>query len=433
MNKTLIIIKREYLTRVKKKSFIIMTIIGPVLMASLFVLPIWLATLGDETEKSIAVYDKSGEYQNILTDTEKINFIFVEKNEADEINNQFSKSDYFAFLTIPKSPEKQTVNLYSEKQPGIHLIRNIENKIEKHIELQNFKKLGIKKEQIEKAATDVKIKTIKWDKGEAVESSAELTMVIGFVAAIIIYIFIFMYGAQVMRGVIEEKTSRVVEVIISSVKPFELMSGKIIGTAMVALTQFTLWIILTGIIIIPVQALFLSDIQLNQMSGTGDLSVDQIGNMGNSEILGIVETLGNFNWGMLAFVFIFFFIGGYLLYASLFAAIGSAVDNETDTQQFMLPVTIPLILAFIAAQSIIQYPDGQIAFWFSVIPFTSPIIMPVRIALDAYAIWELALSMIILILTFIGSVWFAAKIYRVGILMYGKKVSYKELWKWLRY
>ncbi len=430
MNKIPLIIKREYLTRIKDKTFIIMTIIGPVLMAALFIVPIWLLKKGDETEKTIGVYDKAGHYKNVLINTETIKFDFVESANLDEIEKELPKSGYFAFLVIPSSLEEQSINLYSEKQPGIHLKKYIKNAIDKHIELQKFNELGVKKEQVEEANSDIEIKTLDW---KSVESSTELTMIIGFIAAIIIYIFIFMYGSQVMRGVIEEKTSRVIEVIISSVKPFELMAGKIIGIAMVALTQFILWTILTSAIIIPIQAVFLSGSQIEQVTTNQNISGEQIGDFDNEKIAKIINKLNNFDWGMLAFVFIFFFIGGYLLYASLFAAIGSAVDNETDTQQFMLPVTIPLILAFVASQTIIQYPDGQIAFWFSIIPFTSPIVMPIRIAYDAYAMWELAVSMILLILTFLGAVWFAAKIYRTGILMYGKKVTYKELWKWLRF
>ena len=214
------------------------------------------------------------------------------------------------------------------------------------------------------------------------------------------------------------------------------MAGKIIGIAMVALTQFLLWAILTGIIVGFITVVFGSSfMQQNvDISQIQQLSPEQAEKMiGNSMIADLLAVVMNFNWGAMIITFIFFFIGGYLLYASLFAAIGAAVDNETDTQQFMLPVTIPLILAFVAAQGIIRNPDGPLAFWLSIIPFTSPIIMPVRVAMGRYEVWELILSVIILIFTFIGSVWFAAKIYKTGILMYGKKVSYKELWKWLRY
>ncbi len=435
MNKITLIIKREYLTRVKKKSFIIMTFVAPLLLAALFIFPVWFANMDDGDVKTIGVYDKSGLYKDVLKDKGNIKYAFVSEVNIDSVKTDFEESGYYAFLNILDADGKREITLYSDKQPSINVKEQIEGTIERYIEDKNLKKLGIKKEDIESIKEDIKINTIKWTEDGNIKSSTEMTMAIGFASAIIIYMFIFIYGAQVMRGVIEEKTSRVVEVIISSVKPFQLMAGKIIGIAMVALTQVLLWGILTTAIIIPVQIIFLSDMETTQNiipenSGI-NTELTQTGN--SSNVNEILETLAAYNWGLLGVTFIFFFIGGYLLYAALFAAIGSAVDNETDTQQFMLPVTIPLIMAFIAAQAIIQNPDGSIAFWFSIIPFTSPIIMPIRIAFNSADSWEILLSVVLLIGGFLGTVWIAAKIYRTGILMYGKKVSYKELWKWLRH
>ncbi len=435
MNKIPLIIKREYLTRVKKKSFIIMTFVGPILMAAIFIFPIWFATMEDGDTKTIGVCDKSGLYKDIFKDTESIKYAFVSQVDLDTVKKDFEDSGYYAFLNIPDTAGKSNITLYSDKQPSISVTEKIEGTIESYIEDKNLKKLGIKKEDIESIKEDIKINTIKWTEDGDVKSSSEMTMIIGFLSAIIIYMFIFIYGAQVMRGVIEEKTSRVVEVIISSVKPFQLMAGKIIGIAMVALTQVLLWGILTAAIIVPVQSIFLSDVETSQniIPENSGISNELTQASSNSSVNEIIETLGSYNWGLLGITFIFFFIGGYLLYAALFAAIGSAVDNETDTQQFMVPVTVPLILAFIAAQAIIKNPDGQLAFWFSIIPFTSPIIMPIRIAFNSAESWEIILSVVLLIGGFFGTVWLAAKIYRTGILMYGKKVSYKELWKWLRH
>jgi len=439
MNKIAIIIKREYLTRVKKTSFIVMTFLGPVLMAALIIVPVWFATMEDESNKTVAVIDKSGQFENSLANTKNYKFIFISDTPLDSIKHNFSESGYQALLFIPMSLKSEELKLYSDKQPSLPLNQYISSKIERHLELENLQKLGVSKQQIDSAKTNINIQTIRWtEDGKDESSSAEITIVIGFIAAIIIYMFIFMYGAQVMRGIIEEKSGRVVEIIVSSVKPFQLMAGKIIGIALVALTQFVMWGVLTVAIILPLQSILsVKNVTESQMTLTHsdgmEMSKIQELTAPGSNIGNIISSLENFNWTLMIITFVFFFIGGYLLYASFFAAIGSAVDNEADTQQFMLPVTIPLILAFILAQTIVRFPDGNIAFWFSIIPLTSPVIMPVRIAADAVPIWELILSMVILVASFIGSVWFASKIYRVGILMYGKKPSYKELWKWMRY
>ncbi|MCD4794947.1 MAG: ABC transporter permease [Bacteroidales bacterium] len=435
MNKIPLIIKREYLTRVKKKSFIIMTIVGPILMAALFIAPVWFATMDDDAVKVIEVYDKTGTYKDAFENSETITFQFIKEDNDSIRKSDFLLSGNYALLTILDTAGNE-FSLYSGKSPDLDVKEQICSKLERFMEEMNFNRLGIKKEDIESAKVDITLNTYTITEEGEEKSSAELTVAIGFIAAIIIYMFIFMYGVQVMRGVIEEKVNRVVEVLISSVKPFQLMAGKIIGIAGVALTQFLLWAILTGIIVGFVYLAFGSSMmqQNVDISQIQQLSPEQAQQMiGNSMIADILAVVMNFNWATMITTFIFFFIGGYLLYASLFAAIGSAVDNETDTQQFMLPVTIPLIIAFVAAQGIIRNPDGALAFWLSVIPFTSPIIMPVRVAMERYETWELILSIVTLILTFIGSVWFAAKIYKTGILMYGKKVSYKELWKWLRY
>jgi ABC-2 type transport system permease protein len=435
MNKIPLIIKREYLIRVKKKSFIIMTIVGPVLMAALFVAPIWFASMNDTKKKEIEVYDKTGKYLEAFESTETLSFVFV--NDADDQirKDAFLKSGHHALLTINDTLSNE-FDLYSGKSPDLSVKEQISSMLKRYIEQENLRKLGINKEDIDSAMPEITINTYTITEEGEKASSAELTVAIGFIAAIFIYIFIFMYGTQVMRGVIEEKVNRVVEVLISSVRPFQLMAGKIIGIALVALTQFLLWIVLTGILVGFIYLIFGAGMMqdpalLSQGQNLTPETMQQL--TSNSQLGQIMTVLFNFNWTAMLITFVFFFIGGYLLYASLFAAIGAAVDNETDTQQFMLPVTIPLILAFVAAQGIIQNPDGPMAFWLSIIPFTSPVIMPVRVAMERYELWELILSIGLLIATFVGTVWMAAKIYRTGILMYGKKVSYKELWKWIRY
>lgn len=281
-------------------------------------------------------------------------------------------------------------------------------------------------------------------------------MIVGYIGGFLIYFFIFLFGSQVMRGVIEEKTNRIVEIVVSSVRPFQLMMGKIIGIGLVGLTQFGLWVVLTLIIVtgakpliapqmttpaaqeINAQSIMESQSANQAMPFQGAASQQAAANQSSNDVsqnLGaqhLFEALQDINFVLIIGVFIFFFLGGYLLYGSLFAAIGSAVDNETDTQQFMLPITIPLILAIIVLVSGISNPQGGIAFWFSIIPFTSPILMMARLPFGVPE-WQVLLSMALLVLTFMGTTWLSAKIYRTGILMYGKKVNYKELWKWIRY
>lgn len=444
MNKISLIIKREYLTRVKKKSFIIMSIVGPILMAALIIVPVWLAQIEDEEEKIIAVIDSSSVFTNTIPDTKYLKFIFLENTTVHKVKEQFSETGYYALLYIPHIifSNPKGIQLFSYKQPSLGVKMHISNAIEKEIERLKLKASGIDEDILKSIKTNVRILTYKWTaEGREEQSFTELAMIVGLVSGILIYMFIFMYGAQVMRGVIEEKTSRIVEVIVSSVRPFQLMMGKIVGVAMVGLTQFLLWIVFTFIIVTAVQAIFFSSPSLfpdeqaptqNILSSSSFQNAQSIDDEKIDEIKDMLSSIKNIDFKVILGSFLFFFLGGYLLYASCFAAIGSAVDSEADTQQFMIPITIPLILAIVMIQSIIQNPDSQLSFWFSIIPFTSPIIMMVRIPFGVpYS--EIALSMILLILTFIATTWLAGKIYRTGILMYGKKINYKELWKWIRY
>jgi ABC-2 type transport system permease protein len=328
--------------------------------------------------------------------------------------------------------------MYSDKEITLATKLYITNKIEKELEKEKLKAYGIDKP----ISVSIKVlSNIIDEDGKLSESNSEITMVLSILSGILIYFFIFMYGSQVMRGVIEEKTSRIIEVIVSSVRPFELMMGKIIGIAMVGLTQFLLWIVLTFALVTVAQSSFMpsnSQIVAQQLKSTNIMDGSQAeqekidDEQINEDINNAFKIVSNINWLLILSAFLFYFIGGYLLYASLFAAVGAAVDSEADTQQFMLPITIPLILGMVMIQSIVQNPDGDLAFWFSIIPFTSPIIMMARLPFSVPD-WQVYLSMGLLIVTFILTTKFAAKIYRVGILMYGKKVNYKELWKWLKY
>lgn len=423
-----------------------MSILGPVIFAAFLVLPTWLASMEDKEEKTIAVIDKTSLTYGVLEETEYLKFVYLEDMDVNTVKESFEATGYYALLYIPENIiYSNTPVLYSEKQPNLATISHISKSIEDEIERQKLKAENIENldKILQSVETDINLVSKIWtEEGETRESSTEITMGLGYISGFLIYFFIFLFGAMVMRGVIEEKTSRIVEVIISSVKPFQLMMGKIIGVGMVGLTQFLIWVILTiGIVsvvqnkIVPEQNPDGIEISTSQdlMSTSGQMTEDVIAQSENMDMAQeIFSSFDNINIGLILGMFLFFFMFGYLLYASFFAMIGSAADNETDTQQFMLPVTLPLILAIFVMLNAIQNPEGPIAFWFSIIPFTSPIVMMVRVPFEP-PVWQLLLSAVLLILTFIGSVWVAAKIYRTGILMYGKKVNYKELWKWLRY
>jgi ABC-2 type transport system permease protein len=439
MKKIRLIVQREYLSRVKKKSFIIMTVLGPLLMAAIWIVPFFLATMSDE-KKVIAVIDETGIFYSKFQSTDKVFFSY--ETELEKSKDDLTKGNISAILYVQKltyTIPDQAVLLYSDKSPGIvtqSYISNAMQTILKNNLLVNAH--NISKEDYDKInSTSIKLNTEDIRTGE--KSYTEIKTGLGIFSGILIYFFIFMFGAQVMRGVIEEKTSRIVEVIISSVKPFQLMMGKIVGVALVGLTQFALWILLTFSIITALQ-MSMPEVFKNKQSeeiynpGQKLPSADQmqLQTLQNQEIRELIDGLFSINYGVMIAQFIFYFLAGYLLYASLFASIGAAVDNEADTQQFMMPVTIPLLFAIIMSNFVINNPDGPVAFWLSIIPFTSPIIMMVRIPFGV-PIEQIYLSMFLLIAGFVFTTWLAAKIYRTGILMYGKKVSYRELWKWLKY
>ncbi|HKK11058.1 MAG TPA: ABC transporter permease [Bacteroidales bacterium] len=445
MNKILLIIQREYLIRVRKKSFIIMTILGPILMASLMIVPVYLAQMKSGDTKSIAIIDESGIYDNTFENSENYNYFSLDIS-IEEAKDKLPGLEYYALLHIPETkvilPEKAVI--YSNNQVTLEVKNHLKNLMEKRIEELKLKASGIDKETLLSTQANIDLSTIKLNEsGDEEKSYAEVAMAVGFFSALVIYFFIFIFGSQVMRGVIEEKTSRIVEVIVSSVKPFQLMMGKILGIAMVGLTQILLWVVLTFGIYTVFTTIYADtlnvqntkDLMMQQqgMSGAMGANQEQITEQAsNPQVAKVFEIIGSINFGLIIGSFLFFFLFGYLMYSALFAAIGSAVDNETDTQQFMLPVTAPLILAIIVAQFVVQNPEGPMAFWFSIIPFTSPIIMMIRIPFGV-PVLDMALAMFLLVAGFVFTTWLAGKIYRTGILMYGKKIDYKELWKWIRH
>lgn len=450
MNKISVIIRREYVTRVRKKSFIIMTVLAPLLMAAIFILPtVFMMNQGGEHKKIAVVEDNSDLFKGVVPNTKDAEFIYLENTKVEDLKKSFENSGYYGILWI--SPElvntPNAVELISKQQPPIGLLQHIENSLKKEIERQKL--LAFKIDNLDdimkNIETNVSIQTINIDSTGAVKkTSTGIAMALAYIFGFLMYMLVFIFGAQVMRGVIEEKTSRVVEVIISSVKPVQLMLGKIVGIALVGLTQFLIWIFLTVAIITVLKTTLLSkndmteitqNVPQNVMAGSQTVAVStQQADVSPklAEFSRLFDSAMNQPWVLIIICFIFYFITGYLLYASVFAAIGSAVDNETETQQFMLPVTIPIILALMVAMGTMQNPESSLSFWCSMIPLTSPIVMMARI-LFGVPYWQIAISMIIMLVTFAGFVWMAAKVYRTGILMYGKKTSWKEMWKWLRY
>ncbi len=441
MKKIRIIIAREYITRVRKKSFILMTIIGPILMAALFIVPVWISTLEDNEVKKIAVVDSSRLFIHLLPETEKIKFDYLTNISLLQAEKLIGTNNYYAVLYIPSIVlSTPIVTLSSPKQPSLQLRMHILSALKSQIESFKLIKNNIDPEVIQSVKTDVKVSVVKLnDDGTREVKSSDLQMILGFIGGLLIYFFIFLYGSQVMRGVIEEKSNRIVEVILSSVKPFQLMMGKIIGIALVGLTQFVLWAFLTFSLVTTLSAILLKNTtiveqqiaaqSIMQKQSTVDMKAEK--NFDFNELSAVFDTIKLIDFGVMIFSFLFYFIFGYLMYSALFAAIGGAVDNEADTQQFMLPITIPLILSIVLMSNITTNPEGPIAFWFSMIPLTSPVVMMMRIPFGVPWI-EVFISGILLILTFIFTTWLAGKIYKTGILLYGKKVTYKDLYQWIK-
>jgi ABC-2 type transport system permease protein len=452
MNKISVIIKREYITRVRKKSFIIMTLLAPLLMGALFIVPALVMTNQDKNLKKIAVVeDNTDLFKNVIPNIKDAEFIYLENTKVEDLKKTFSQAGYYGILWI--SPElihtPNAIQLISKNQPPIGLLEHISSSLEKEIERQKLLAYKIENldEIMKNIETKVSVQTIKIDdSGTVKETSTGIAMALAYIGGFLMYMLVFIFGAQVMRGVIEEKTSRVVEVIISSVRPIQLMMGKIIGIALVGLTQFMIWVLLTLGIVTFIKSSIVTkgsvqeiaqNIPQNLMSANApQVSVDKqaVSSTMNfsPEFTKAFSNAMNQPWGLIIICFIFYFITGYLLYASVFAAIGSAVDNETETQQFMLPVTIPIILGLMVAMGTMQNPESSLSFWFSMIPLTSPIVMMARIPFGV-PYWQIVLSMFLMLIAFGAFVWMAAKIYRTGILMYGKKTSWKEMWKWLKY
>ncbi len=453
-SKIAVIIAREFSVRVKKKSFIITTVLAPVLMAGLLVVPALITMYSGNMNENltIKVADRSGVVMPYLERDTVIRFEPIPEDAVDEQKKNIEESGAFAILEISPLDSSKNVSIqaYSVKQIDVETRARIRENTREAIKQYKLKSYDIPEleQMVNDIETDVKIDTFEIDPETGKEKAVqvEIYMAIGYIASFMIYMFIFMFGSMVMRSVIEEKTTRIVEVIVSSVKPFELMMGKILGVASVALTQFLIWIVLTIAIVFGATAAMGSgavkgQTELQAQLAAGGMAQEQLSQVvqmpdaaqdaSDSGAFEIIDMLREMDIASIVGCFLIYFALGYLLYASLFAAVGASVDNEADTQQLILPVTIPLIIGLFIMLHTFQYPDSALSFWGSVIPFTSPMVMMARVAYGVPG-WQLALSVGLLAATFLGIAYLSGKIYRTGILVYGKKVSWKDLMKWIK-
>lgn len=444
-----IIISREYMTRVRKKSFLLTTFLVPVLFAAICILPSVIMFMAKEEGKKFAVIDQSGIVMSYLEDNETVDYTDFSSEPIDEMKSRFKELGLDALVVVsPLDSAAKTVQVasYSNKPLSVELKEIVSSKVSQAVEDYRISlyEMGDLKQIMKDVEVDIPVSTYTLDESGAEKiTSSEVYMVISMVLSIIIYMFIAMFSGMVMQSVIEEKANRVVEVLVSSVKATELMFGKIIGVACVALTQFFLWIVLTLVLVGGFSAFGGFDSMMSDAGQTGQM-MEMTAQMGGVDMMEMTEsmaeesglqaalsTLKDINWGQMIFAFVIYFVLGYLLYASFFAAIGSAVENEADTNQLQMPVTIPLMLAFFVAIYAFNAPDSPVVWWCSMIPFTSPIVMLARIPFGV-PMWELILSVVLLAGTFIACGWASAKIYKIGILMFGKKTTFKDLWKWLK-
>jgi ABC-2 type transport system permease protein len=433
MGKVWLVIKREYLSRVQKKSFLLATILTPLVFPVIMGVFLW-----------IAVDESSGSALRIIEVVDDNNLFFIESSEQyafsfsnttiEDAKTMVQNGDRFGFLYIPKLDltKPAGITYYADKNPSMGLVSFLESNLKRRIEEQRLFESGIDPEVINAYRTKVAIQSITLDnKGEEKISDATVNYAIGFMAGILIYIFIFIYGNQIMQGVIEEKSSRIIEILISSIRPFQLMMGKIIGIGAVGLTQFLIWVLLIGGVSSIVIGYFGMQMPQQQVMELANPDMGQMIN-GDDSIYNIIQTIQGIDFIQLTLTFIFYFLGGYLLYGAFFAAVGAAIDAPSEAQQFMLPITIPLLIGYMGLfVFVLNDPNSNVSFWLSVVPFTSPIAMMGRVSYGV-PFWELALSIGLLILGFLFSTWVAGKIYRIGILIHGTKVNYKTIWRWIR-
>lgn len=437
MNKIWLIVQREFLNRVQKKSFLIATILVPLIFPALIGGMVWFMIKESESAKPevVHVLDESGKF--VFENSKKFVFV-VEKETLDAAKEKYNKTEDFALLYIPtfEVAKPEGFAIYTKENPSIEKVGELENVLEDRIRDLKLEQYNIDKATLAGLKTKVNLKQVNIsESGEEKSSNSGILYGLGFVLGILIYMFVLVYGIQIMQGVIDEKTSKIVEVIVSSVKPFQLMMGKIIGIASVGLLQFTIWILIITFVSSSVLGYFgvkmpqqqMQEQMMNQMDAEQKEELQAVQNTKVDELMG---NLSQIPFAKIAFVFIFFFLGGYLLYGALFAAVGSAVDSIQESQQFQFPITLPLLVGYMGLFLVIlRDPHGPMSFWLSIIPLTSPVAMVGRIAFGVPT-WELVLSMVLLVGGFVFTTWVAGRIYRVGILMSGTKVNYKVLAKW---
>ncbi len=438
MKRLRLIIEREFIAKVRNKSFIVMTFLSPLLMIGMGALVFFLMKKNDEKVKKIVYVDESGKFsKDVFVDSKTVKYQDFTALGIEDSKKKVEEGDYYGALYIPKQDSLEvlakSIEFFSKDSPSMSIMESLEDKIDKVLRHEKLTSFGIDLAHIEESKIASEIKMLNFSGEKSSKLINGLKIGVGAIAGYLLMMFVMIYGTSVMRSVIEEKTSRIIEVIVSSVKPFQLMLGKIIGNASAGLLQFFIWGILFLIFSFIASSFFGVDMMDVQSAKVSPEQMEVIKQTATDKGEMIVQEIFRLPLVKMFFLFIFYFLGGYMLYSSLFAAVGAAVDNETDTQQFMMPIMLPLILAvYVGFATVINDPHGPVSVVFSYIPFTSPIVMLMRIPFGV-AWWEIAISMLLLILTFIVIVWVAAKIYRVGILMYGKKATYKDLWKWIRY
>lgn len=435
MNHLPLIIKREYLTKIRNKSFVVMTFLSPFIFVGIFALVAYLSSLNNDTVRIISVLDESGLFNDEFNNSPHTQYRILENVSLEEAKKEAEIKEIYGLLYIPKTENlellSKKITFYSEDSPSLSMMGDINDMLETKVNTLKLKEAGIDSETIKSLHININTNQETFQGKETSKLGSGLKLAFGGAAGYLLFMFIIIYGNMIMRSVIEEKTSRVIEVIISSVKPRVLLLGKIFGTTLAGITQFLVWVVLILVLMTVVTSVFGID------PSAGSPSQQVIENTvdgGTQQVLhDIMLEINNLPITNLIVMFILFFVGGYLLYASMYASVGAAVDSETDTQQFMMPILMPLILAvYVGFFTVIDNPHGTVSQVFSYIPFTSPVVMLMRIPFGV-PLWQQLVSVVILFATFGGMVWFAAKIYRVGILMYGKKPTYKEIFKWLKY
>lgn len=427
-----LIIQREYLARVRNRTFIVMTFLSPLILVAMIMLIAYLSMVNNSEQHIIGIYDETGQFAADFKDADQIHYLNLSDKSFQDAEQMVLDKEYYGLLYIPKlenpSELAGSVKFYGKESPGISTVQTIEKTIADQLTKNELKDRGVDIKKLDEAKANVAVQIQNFSGEKTSKMSGYVKMFFGGAAGYLLMMFIIIYGNMVMRSVIEEKTNRIIEIIVSSVKPIQLMLGKVLGTSLAGITQFTIWVVFGGILLWAVSAFVGVDPFAMQTQ-----TLESMQGISQPEIAQLIVDVSNLPLLSLILFFLIYFIGGYFLYSAIYAAIGAAVDSETDTQQFMFPLILPLMLGiYVGFFAVIENPHGSISTIFSMIPLTSPIVMLMRIPFGV-PWWEIVLSIAILIITNVGVLWLAAKIYRVGILMYGKKPSYKEIYKWLKY